>query len=257
MNQLALRLRNVGKRYRLGSRPRRQLLVDAVTANLARSRSNEFIWAVKDVTMDINYGEFVGIVGPNGAGKSTLLKILARITKPTTGSVEVYGRVGCLLEIGAGFHPELTATENVFMYGSILGMTRKHVKAKFDEIIEFSGIGHQLNMPVKFFSSGQYARLGFSVAAHLDSEILIVDEALSVGDDEFRGRCREKMQSLTQEGRIVLLVSHDKNLILDVCTKAAWLDEGQLKAAGAPDEIVPMYLDSIKPKSKPVTHSVV
>lgn len=206
-----------------------------------KARKEEF-WALKDVSLDIKQGECVGIIGRNGAGKSTLLKVLSRITPPTKGRVTLKGRVASLLEVGTGFHPELTGLENIFMNGAILGMGRAEVARKLDEIIDFAGVERFLNTPVKRYSSGMYVRLAFAVAAHLEPEILIVDEVLAVGDAEFQNKCLGKMEEVSRSmGRTVLLVSHNMAAIRTLCSKAALLEHGGLTAFGAVDKVVAQY----------------
>jgi lipopolysaccharide transport system ATP-binding protein len=201
----------------------------------------EPVWALKDVSFQIKDGEVVGFIGPNGAGKSTLLKVLARITKPTTGIGKVKGRVGSLLEVGSGFHPELTGRENIYLNGSILGMTREEISRKFDEIVEFSGVESILHRPVKQYSSGEYMRLGFAVASHLESEILILDEVLAVGDGAFKEQCQRKIHSLTKEGCTILFVSHRMDQIRELCDKVIWLDKGRLVDFGETRSIIEKY----------------
>ena len=207
-----------------------------------RSTSETF-WALHDVSFDINRGEVVGIIGGNGAGKSTLLKILNRITEPTTGGADIYGRVGALLEIGTGFHPELTGRENVFLNGAILGMTRAEIRRKFDEIVAFAEIEKFLDTPVKRYSSGMYVRLAFAVAAHLDPEILLIDEVLAVGDAEFQRKCLTKMEDIAaKEGRTVIFVSHDLDAVCHLCSRCLLLRHGELEKSGETAEVVATYL---------------
>ena len=206
------------------------------------SSKNE-IWALKDVNLEIQEGEVVGIIGRNGAGKSTLLKILSRITEPTEGRVTYEGRVGSLLEVGTGFHSELTGRENIYLNGAILGMTRAEIKSKFDEIVSFSEIEQFLDTPVKRYSSGMYVRLAFAVAAHLEPEILIVDEVLSVGDAAFQKKCLGKMQDVSTGGRTVLFVSHNMTAVKELCKRTIWLDGGRLINAGDTNAIVAQYLN--------------
>ena len=200
-------------------------------------------WALKDVSFDINPGEVVGIIGRNGAGKSTLLKILSRITEPTAGEAVIEGRWGCLLEVGTGFHPDLTGRENVYMNGTILGMKKAEIDRKFDEIVAFAEVEKFLDTPVKRYSSGMMVRLAFAVAAHLETEILIVDEVLAVGDAQFQKKCIGKMGAVASEGRTVLFVSHQMNAVRAMCTRCLWLDQGKLVDDGTPDEIVERYMD--------------
>lgn len=203
----------------------------------------EDFWALKDFSLDIMPGDRVGIIGRNGAGKSTLLKLLSRITEPTTGKITMRGRVASLLEVGTGFHPELTGRENIFLNGAILGMTRKEIRCKFDEIIDFAGVEEFLDVPVKRYSSGMYVRLGFAVAAHLEPEILIVDEVLAVGDAEFQRRCLGKMEEMsTHQGRTVLFVSHNTSAITTLCQRVIVMDKGKLILDAVPHEAMQAYL---------------
>jgi lipopolysaccharide transport system ATP-binding protein len=209
------------------------------------SESFEEFWALKDVCLEVKQGEVVGVIGRNGAGKSTLLKILSRITEPTEGCVRIRGRVASLLEVGTGFHQELTGRENIFLNGAILGMTRAEIRKKFDEIVAFAEVETFLDTPVKWYSSGMYVRLAFAVAAHLEPEILIVDEVLAVGDAQFQKKCLGKMRSVsTQEGRTVLFVSHNMTAISTLCQKAAWLDRGRLVSRGDVRQTVSAYLQA-------------
>ena len=198
--------------------------------NDLNKHSQEDFWALKDVNFQIDRGEVVGIIGRNGAGKSTLLKVLSQITSPTEGEILMNGRVGYLLEVGTGFHPELTGRENVFMNGAILGMSRREIMTKFDEIVEFSGVGEFIDMPVKRYSSGMHMRLAFAVAAHLDPEIMIVDEVLAVGDADFQKKCLGKMKDVSNSGRTVLFVSHNMNAIQQLCSRVIWMDNGKVRA---------------------------
>ena len=200
------------------------------------------LWALRDVSFEVKRGEVVGIIGRNGAGKSTLLKILSRITEPTAGSAKIHGRVGSLLEVGTGFHPELTGRENIYLNGAILGMRRAEIERKFDEIVAFAEIERFLDTPVKRYSSGMYVRLAFAVAAHLEPEILLVDEVLAVGDAQFQKKCLGKMGDVAKEGRTVLFVSHNMVAVQTLCQRAFWLDSGQLKAQGEVGTIVTTYL---------------
>ncbi|HMD83009.1 MAG TPA: ABC transporter ATP-binding protein, partial [Anaerolineales bacterium] len=236
----AISVNSLSKRYRIGAAQTkfrygmlRDVFVDALTApvrfakslagtssNGSSAKSDHFIWALKDVSFDLKEGKVLGIVGRNGAGKSTLLKILSRVTEPTKGTVSVRGRVGSLLEVGTGFHPELTGRENIYMNGAILGMKRAEIEKKFDEMVEFSEVSQFIDTPVKRYSSGMYLRLAFAVAAHLEPEILVVDEVLAVGDAEFQRKCLGKMNDVAQEGRTVLFVSHNMSAILRLTQEA-------------------------------------
>jgi len=206
------------------------------------SQPSDVIWALKDISFEVKHGEVVGIIGPNGAGKSTLLKILARITEPTRGRAEIHGRVGSLLEVGTGFHPDLTGRENVYLNGTILGMKKREVDARFDEIVEFSGVEKFIDTPVKRYSSGMRVRLAFAVAAHLEPEILIVDEVLAVGDAEFQKKCLGKMQDVASQGRTVLFVSHNMSAVQGLCATCALLRKGGLVEIGPTPGVVDYYL---------------
>ena len=244
-------VRNLGKRYRIRSantkryRSLREDLVERLQGllkgNFGKSQSEDF-WALQDINFDIYPGEVVGIIGRNGAGKSTLLKILSRIVQPTTGEVIIKGRLGSLLEVGTGFHPELTGRENIFMNGAVLGMRQSEIKQKFDEIISFAEVEKFLDTPVKFYSSGMYVRLAFAVAAHLEPEILIVDEVLAVGDAAFQKKCLGKMGDVAQnEGKTVLFVSHQMSMISSLCQKVMLLDSGNILQIGAPSDVILNY----------------
>jgi lipopolysaccharide transport system ATP-binding protein len=252
MSELAIKVEHLGKQYRLGGQQTsystfREALVEATKAPLrwlkgeGRNEQNRF-WALDDVSFEVRHGEAVGIIGRNGAGKSTLLKILSRITSPTRGRVDIYGRVGSLLEVGTGFHPELTGRENIFLNGAILGMSRREIMHKFDEIVDFSGIEKFLDTPVKYYSSGMYVRLAFAVAAHLEPEILVVDEVLAVGDAEFQKKCLGKMGDVAKEGRTVLFVSHNMVAIQYLCSNCIWIDVGKIKITGHTEEVIKKYL---------------
>jgi len=209
-----------------------------------RKSNEKFLWALKDINFEINQGDITGIIGKNGAGKSTLLKILSRVTSPTSGSVKVKGRIASLLEVGTGFHQELTGRENIFLNGSILGMTKAEIKKKFDEILDFSGVEKFIDTPVKRYSSGMYVRLAFAVAAHLDPEILIVDEVLAVGDSEFQKKCIGKMHDVSsKEGRTVLFVSHNMGAIRNLCKSSILLEKGMIKNFGMTEDIISEYLN--------------
>jgi lipopolysaccharide transport system ATP-binding protein len=205
------------------------------------SSTSETFWALKNVSFEVRRGDVVGIIGDNGAGKSTLLKILTRITEPTSGGADIYGRVGALLEVGTGFHPELTGRENIFMNGAILGMKRAEIRQRFDEIVAFAGTEKFLDTPVKRYSSGMYVRLAFAVAAHLSPEILLVDEVLAVGDSEFQKKCLGKMHDVSQAGRTVIFISHMMGAIAQLCPRALWLRDGQLIADGPSDAVIAKY----------------
>ncbi len=248
---------NLSKKYVIGRqrRERYTALRDVIASGVRgavnrvlRPRSggnapeNEDFWALRDISFDIQQGDRVGIIGRNGAGKSTLLKILSRITEPTAGKVSIKGRVASLLEVGTGFHPELTGRENIFLNGAILGMSRAEIGKKFDEIVAFAEVEKFLNTPVKRYSSGMYVRLAFAVAAHLDPEILIVDEVLAVGDARFQKKCLGKMGAVSAEGRTLLFVSHNMAALTSLCEKAIWLDEGRVVAIGDPERVSSDYV---------------
>jgi lipopolysaccharide transport system ATP-binding protein len=212
------------------------------SSNGAAELGDDEMWALRGVSFEVKQGEILGIIGRNGAGKSTLLKILSRVTAPTSGEARVKGRIASLLEVGTGFHPELTGRENVFLNGAILGMTKTEIRKKFDEIVDFAGVERYMDTPVKRYSSGMYVRLAFAVAAHLDTEILICDEVLAVGDADFQKKCMGKMQDVSKRGRTILFVSHNMAAITKLCSQCAFLDGGRLKLIGATDEIIPHYL---------------
>jgi lipopolysaccharide transport system ATP-binding protein len=257
MTKIVIRAQGLGKQYRIGQRQRYKTLRDVLTNVIqfpfralrsvvhrseSAKRRDAFIWALRDVSFEIQKGDAVGIIGRNGAGKSTLLKILSKITEPTEGFVDIYGRVGSLLEVGTGFHPELTGRENVYLNGSIIGMRKREIDKRFDEIVAFAEIDQFLDTPVKFYSTGMHMRLAFAVAAHLEPEILIVDEVLAVGDAAFQKKCLGRMGEVAKEGRTVLFVSHNMPAVRSLCRKALILDEGRLKHSGTADECVDRYL---------------
>jgi len=261
VSDIAIRVENLGKKYVLGEQKQggNTTLRDKITDG-ARSLSRKVLpgsgksipnfiqqefWALKDVSFEIEQGDRVGFIGRNGAGKSTLLKILSRITEPTKGRISVKGRVASLLEVGTGFHQELTGRENVYLNGSILGMSKIEIKKKFDEIVAFAEIENFLDTPVKRYSSGMYVRLAFAVAAHLEPEILIVDEVLAVGDAQFQKKCLEKMGQVAREGRTVLFVSHNMAALSKLCDKVVYLAKGEVRAVGNASEIVNNYLKDI------------
>ena len=248
-----IKVEGLGKRYRIGAnvasyRTLRETFSAAVTAPLRRlSRSGDSqqdLWALDDINFDVHRGEVIGVIGRNGAGKSTLLKILTRITEPTRGRVELYGRVGSLLEVGTGFHPELTGRENIYLNGAILGMSRDEISRRFDEIVSFAETEQFLDTPVKRYSSGMYMRLAFAVAAHMESEILLIDEVLAVGDYEFQKKCVGKMKNVSEGGRTVLFVSHNMGVVSNLCSRVIWLDRGRIRAQGATNEVVADYASS-------------
>jgi len=254
MSETAIRTEGLGKQYRIGvqevmTRNFREVLTGLIMAPIRRfnrlrekSTGDDLIWAVRDVSFEVKRGEVIGIIGRNGAGKSTLLKMLSRITDPTAGRAEIYGRVGSLLEVGTGFHPELSGRENIYLNGAILGMKKAEIDRKFDEIAAFAEVEKFLDTPVKRYSSGMRVRLGFAVAAHLEPEILIVDEVLAVGDAEFQKKCIGKMDKVAKEGRTVLLVSHNMGIITSLAERVLLLEQGRIKFIGEPSEAVSYYL---------------
>ncbi len=253
MSQAAIEIDRLGKRYRIGKQAVRRngpaVFTHAVASpfryllsSLREPAADEAVWALRNATFEVAHGEVVGIIGRNGAGKSTLLKILSRITEPTEGRAVINGRVGSLLEVGTGFHPELTGRENIYLSGAIMGMKRREIDRKLDEIVAFADIARFLDTPVKRFSSGMYVRLAFAVAAHLEPEILLVDEVLAVGDTAFQKKCLGKIGDVAREGRTVLFVSHNMAAVLDLCQTVHWLDRGMLADTGAPLRVVQNYL---------------
>lgn len=260
MSELIISVENISKAYRIGLKQERHNTLGSAIASWVKSPAKNFkqlkslsnfdnhldkdiFWALKNINFTLNKGEVLGIIGKNGAGKSTLLKILSRITEPTNGRIEIYGRIASLLEVGTGFNPELTGRENVYLNGTILGMTKKEIDAKFDEIIDFSGVEKFIDTPVKRYSSGMKVRLAFSVAAHLDPEILIIDEVLAVGDAEFQKKCLGKMKDVSKnQGRTVLFVSHNMAAITQLCSQCISLSNGQIDKSGNTDYVVKHYL---------------
>jgi len=265
MSEIAIRCEDLSKRYALGQRERYRLLRDVISEAAfgpivrlrhslrssngnggppikSRSKSGQSIWALKDVSFEVKRGEIVGIIGRNGAGKSTLLKILSRITKPTKGHIEITGRVGSLLEVGTGFHQELSGRENIYLNAAILGMRKFEVARKFDEIVAFAEIDRFIDTPVKRYSSGMYVRLAFAVAAHLETEILVVDEVLAVGDAQFQKKCLEKLRQVGTEGRTILFVSHNMSAVRGICETGFELSEGQVTNSGEINSVIDRYL---------------
>jgi lipopolysaccharide transport system ATP-binding protein len=248
----AISVRNISKRYQIGGlnpgyTTFREFLAGAMVIPLRRLRrtqtaQSQTIWALKDINFEMQSGEVVGLIGHNGAGKSTLLKILSRITSPTAGRTEVNGRIGSLLEVGTGFHPDLTGRENIYLNGTILGITSSEVKKRFDEIVAFSEIENFIDTPVKWYSSGMYLRLAFSVAVHLDTEVLVMDEVLAVGDVSFQQKCLDKMNEIRNEGRTILFVSHTMSAVTRLCDRAILLDTGHMVADGPATKVVNDYL---------------
>ena len=264
MSNVAIRCEGLSKRYRVGAsyeryKALRDVITDAATAPFRRIRTrntsgngnhhsvidNGYIWALDDVSLEIQAGDVVGIVGRNGVGKTTLLKVLSRITKPTRGHAQVNGRVGSLLEVGTGFHPELTGRENIFLNGAILGMRKSEIKRKFDEIVAFAEVEKFIDTPVKRYSSGMYVRLAFGVAAHMETEVLLVDEVLAVGDARFQRKCFDKMREIGTEGRTILFVSHNMSAIRSICKQALILEKGRVVGQGEINHTVDQYLSQI------------
>jgi len=248
MNDIAIRVDGLGKRYQIGQREPYVALRDVLMEAVRRPRRAvpQTIWALKDVSFEIKPGEVAGIIGRNGAGKSTLLKILARVTKPTEGAADIWGRVGSLLEVGTGFHPELTGRENIYLNGAILGMRRAEIDRKFDEIVAFAETEQFLDTPVKHYSSGMRVRLAFAVAAHLEPEILLVDEVLAVGDAAFQKKCIGKMGDVTKSGRTILFVSHNMAAIQNLCASAYLLEQGRIATSGKTEHVVEQYLRTVR-----------
>ena len=261
----SIKVEGIGKVYQLAHQSTlhtsfREALTSAALAPLRRFRqlrgtdaSMEDFWALRDISFSVEPGEVVGIVGGNGAGKSTLLKILSRITEPTEGRAVLRGRIASLLEVGTGFHPELSGRENIFLNGAILGMKRAEITRRFDEMVDFAGVERFIDTPVKRYSSGMYLRLAFAVAAHLEPEILLVDEVLAVGDAAFQRKCLGRMGEAATEGRTILFVSHQLESLLSLCPRAIWLDKGELVDSGASTEIVSRYLASVRETGRTVT----
>ena len=271
MSDIAIRVEDLSKQYRIGAKQEgyktlRDTLTGAFVSPFRRARRllggqaygaaelDETIWALKEVSFEIKRGEVVGIIGRNGAGKTTLLKILSRITEPTEGYAEIHGRVGSLLEVGTGFHPELTGRENIYLNGAILGMKKVEIEQKFDEIVSFAEIEKFIDTPVKHYSSGMYVRLAFAVAAHLEPEILLVDEVLAVGDAAFQKKCLGKMGNIAKEGRTVLFVSHNMHAVRNLCERGILLEKGRKTTDGEVDEVITVYLSDTEKKSEVTIH---
>jgi len=248
-----IQVRNLGKQYRVKQTLVSPSLREAIATRFRSSLKlngngngqDNLLWALRDVSFEVQPGEVVGIVGRNGAGKSTLLKVLSRVTKPTVGEVDVYGRVGSLLEIGTGFHPDLTGRENIYLNGAIIGMKREEIRRKFDEIVAFADVERFLDTPVRYYSSGMYLRLAFAVAGHFEPEILILDEVLAVGDAAFQRKCLEKMRQISSQGRTVFYVSHNLTSIHELCSRALLIESGQLVADGSTELVSASYLQMV------------
>ena len=261
MSKVVIKVENVGKQYRLGQVGTGTISHDlnrwwhivrgkqdpylkiGETNDRSAKGESDLVWAIKNVNFEVKQGEVLGIIGKNGAGKSTLLKILSRVTSPTVGDIKVKGRIASLLEVGTGFHPELTGRENIFLNGAILGMSKQEIRSKFDEIVDFSGVERYIDTPVKRYSSGMYVRLAFAVAAHLEPEILIVDEVLAVGDAEFQNKCLGKMKDVSEQGRTVLFVSHNMPAVKTLCSRAILLDKGGVVQDGSVQSVIEKYLN--------------
>jgi len=247
MSDVVIRAEGLGKRYRRGLTGPPETLRDALTRVISsplaamRRPTQEHFWALRDVGLEVRHGEVLGLIGRNGAGKTTLLKILSRITRPTTGWAEIHGRVRSLLEVGTGFHGELSGRENTYLSGSILGMSKSEIDRKFDEIVAFAEVDKFIDTPVKHYSSGMYVRLAFAVAAHLEPEILLVDEVLAVGDVNFQKKCMGKMGDVAKAGRTIVLVSHQMNSMRRLCNRVTWIDAGKIRMDGSADEVVNAY----------------
>lgn len=247
MDDITIKVENLSKKYTIGAKSSgslRETLVYIWNSfiNKTKNKEHDFL-ALNDISFEVKQGEVLGIIGKNGAGKSTLLKVLSRITEPTSGRFIMNGRISSLLEVGTGFHPELTGRENIFLNGTILGMTKKEIKQKFDEIVDFSGVEKFIDTPVKHYSSGMYVRLAFAVAAHLEPEILIIDEVLAVGDSEFQKKCLGKMNEVAKKGRTVLFVSHNMTALAALCTRGIWIKNGQVAYDGDIHTAIKKYLD--------------
>ena len=246
---IAVAVHGLGKRYHIGAKPGTSSLYDRIGSLMGQRRAldqaNPIVWALRDVAFNVSRGEVLAVLGRNGSGKSTLMRILARITAPTEGSAEVYGRVGALLEVGTGFHPELTGRENIALSGAILGMSRAEIDSVKDQIIEFSEIGQFLDTPVKHYSTGMFLRLAFSVSIHLDAELLLIDEVLAVGDAAFQLKCQDRIRRAVTEGKTVLFVSHNMASVAALCDRAIVLDQGVLRFAGKVDDAITYYTRDI------------
>jgi ABC-type polysaccharide/polyol phosphate transport system ATPase subunit len=256
MSESVIHVEGLGKRYRVGKRESyralRDVLTRALKAPFGRSARKvpDDLWALRDVSFDVKQGEVVGLIGRNGAGKTTLLKLLARITRPTTGFADIHGRVGSLLEVGTGFHPELTGRENVYLSGAILGMTKREINRKYEAIVDFAGVERFIDTPLKHYSSGMQTRLAFAVAAHLEPEILLVDEVLAVGDLEFQKKCMGKMEEVSESGRTIVFVSHQMNQIRRLCQRVIWIDGGTIRNAGPTRLVIGAYETAMRSSSE-------
>jgi lipopolysaccharide transport system ATP-binding protein len=252
MSEPVISINKIGKRFRIGERERylalRDVLTRAIIAPFRRTRerrSIDYLWALRDVSFDVHAGEVIGLIGNNGAGKTTLLKLLSRITRPTSGYAEIRGRVGSLLEVGTGFHPELTGKENTYLSGAILGMTKRDITKKFEEIVSFAEVERFLDTPLKHYSTGMQTRLAFAVAAHLEPEILFVDEVLAVGDAAFQKKCLGKMGEVSRQGRTIVFVSHNMTALRSLCSRAIWLEGGHVTETGEAGNVIDHYLQKL------------
>jgi ABC-type polysaccharide/polyol phosphate transport system ATPase subunit len=257
----AIQVESLGKRYPVGDgyyryQSLRENLVGGITSRVRSSRAQRHIWALRDVTFSVEEGEVVGVIGRNGAGKTTLLRTIARIVEPTTGVSRTRGRVGTLLDVGTGFHPELTGRENIYLNGSILGMSRRDIRSRFDKIVEFAGVGPYLDTPLKRYSAGMSLRLGFAVAAHLEADIVAVDEVLAVGDAEFQSKCLGKMSDLRGQGRTIVFVSHDMGAVSSLCSRAIWLERGSVRDDGDVRDVIDRYLRDVSTSTTAVEFQV-
>lgn len=251
MSNGAITVRGVSKKFRL-ERNRPSSLKEAIL-RIGRGRDTDEFWVLRDIDLEIPAGSFFGLIGHNGSGKSTLLRLMAGIHRPTEGTIEATGRLSALLELGSGFHPDLTGRENVYLNGAMLGLTRRQMAASIDDIIEFTGIGDFIDEPVKIYSSGMYVRLGFAVAVNVDPELLLVDEVIAVGDEEFQRRCMDHMNKLRAGGTTIVLVSHNTKLMADLCDTLGWLDHGRLMKVGEPEEVIEAYLEHVDKGSNTLT----
>ncbi len=245
-----IEVENVWKQYKLGNTVNfNRTFREAMSHKFSRTNSaleaNEKFWALQDINLSIKSGQSLGLIGHNGAGKSTLLKVLSRITKPTRGKITIHGSLSSLLEVGTGFHPELSGRENIYLYGAIMGMSRQDIALRFDQIVDYAGVEKFLDTPVKRYSSGMHVRLAFSIAAHVEPDILVVDEVLAVGDKEFREKCLGKMDDVANSGRTVVFVSHNMNAIASLCKDVAWLDRGQVRETGETSTVISSYENSL------------
>src|SRR5437667_4443810 len=252
MSEIAIRAQGLSKRYQIGQLERENALRNVLGPilrapwKLLKREKKEAFWALRNVDLEVRQGEVLGLIGRNGAGKTTLLKILSRITRPTSGWAEIYGRVGSLLEVGTGFHPELSGRDNTYLSGAILGMSKQEISRKFDEIVAFAELEKFIDTPVKHYSSGMYVRLAFAVYVHLEPEILFVDEVLAVGDASFQKKCLGKMADVSRQGRTILFVSHNLTAIQSLCTRTIWLQDGQVEKVGDTRDVVSGYLQTAK-----------